>query len=63
MPTVVIPQSFKRRLKDKPQDLQNAIAECVARLGENPRHPSLKTHIVQARAPRCSRHTLTWRIA
>lgn len=46
MPAVEIPPSFKRRLRDKPPELQAAIIECVRRLGENPRHPSLQTHRV-----------------
>jgi hypothetical protein len=44
---VVIPPSFKRGLERKPPALQAAILECVERLGENTRHPSLRTHRVQ----------------
>jgi hypothetical protein len=46
---VVIPPSFKRELERKPPVLQAAILECVERLGENTRHPSLRTHRVQGR--------------
>lgn len=31
----------------KPPEMQAAIAECVHRLGENPRHPGLQTHKVK----------------
>ena len=33
-------------MKKKTPQLQAAIFECVQRLGENPRHPSLQTHPV-----------------
>jgi len=44
---LIIPPSFKRVMSKKPPSMQAAILECVARLGENPRHPSLRTHRVQ----------------
>jgi mRNA-degrading endonuclease YafQ of YafQ-DinJ toxin-antitoxin module len=42
-----IPPRFKKQLKDKPPKLQEAVEECVGRLGENPRHKSLQTHQLQ----------------
>jgi hypothetical protein len=42
-----IPVHFKKHLATKSASLQAAILECVARLGENTRHPSLRTHRVQ----------------
>jgi hypothetical protein len=47
MPPIVIPDAFKRTLRKKTPAMQAAVAECVARLGENPRHPSLQTHPVR----------------
>lgn len=47
MPELRIPPNFAKVLKKKPAELQAAVAECVHRLGENPRHPSLQTHRVQ----------------
>jgi hypothetical protein len=47
VPPVFISRSFKRELERKPHPLQAAILECVQRLGENTRHPSLQTHRVQ----------------
>lgn len=47
MPYLVIPPQFKKVLSKKPAQLQAAILECVQRLGDNPRHPSLKTHRVR----------------
>jgi len=46
---VEIPPRFKKQLKRKPPQLQEAIAECVRRLGDNRRHPSLQTHSMQGR--------------
>ena len=43
-----IPPKFKKGLKSKPPNLQDAITECVERLGENPRYPSLRTHELQS---------------
>ncbi len=39
-----IPPRFKKQLGKKTPELQDAIIECVERLGENARHPSLRTH-------------------
>jgi hypothetical protein len=47
VPTLEIPPRFKRVMAKKPARLQAAIIECLARLGDNPRHPSLKTHPVR----------------
>ena len=47
MPELVIPDQFKRLVEAKAPPLAGAIAECVHRLGENPRHPSLRTHQVR----------------
>lgn len=47
MPELEIPSSFKRTAKKKELPLRLAIARCVALLGENPRHPGLRTHRVQ----------------
>jgi hypothetical protein len=47
VPPLLIPPDFKRELGRKPPALQAAILECVQRLGENTRHPSLRTHRVQ----------------
>jgi hypothetical protein len=47
VPAVIIPPRFKRELESKPITLQAAILECVQRLGEDTRHPSLQTHRVQ----------------
>lgn len=44
-----IPQRFKKQLQKKPPALQDAITECVERLGKNSRHPSLQTHELQSR--------------
>jgi hypothetical protein len=47
MPVIEVPRPFRTRLQKKPAQLQGAIARCIKRLGENPRHPSLQTHPVQ----------------
>lgn len=47
MPPLIIPRSFKKRLNKKTPQLAGAILECIARLGEDPRHPGLHTHSVQ----------------
>ncbi len=39
--------SFKRRLRKKPASFQKAIAECIERLVDNPRHPGLQVHPMQ----------------
>jgi hypothetical protein len=44
VPPVFLPRRFKRELERKPVALQAAILECVQRLSENTRHPSLQTH-------------------
>lgn len=44
-----IPTRFKRQLRKKTPQLQDAILECVEKLGENSRHPSLQTHELQSR--------------
>lgn len=46
---VRVPDSFKKALQKKPAALAGAITECVVRLGENTRHPSLQTHPVRGR--------------
>ncbi len=50
VPALDIPRSFKKRLDKKGKkapSLQAAILECIAKLGENPRHPGLRTKGVQ----------------
>lgn len=47
MPEIVIPPTFKRRMKRKPPALQAAIKECLSRLAEDPSHPGLHTHKVR----------------
>jgi hypothetical protein len=54
-------------MSKKPAALQGAILECVQRLGENPRHPSLKTHrvrgvpgVFEAYVDRANRVTFEW---
>ncbi len=42
-----VPKSFGKTLHKKEANLQAAVNETIFRLGENPRHPSLKTHHVQ----------------
>lgn len=49
MPKYEISKPFKKRLKRKPAAMQWAILECIARLSENPRHPSLNAHRLQGR--------------
>ena len=44
---VVIPPSFKRRLAKKTREMRAAVVECVERLADNPRHPSLQTDKVR----------------
>lgn len=39
--------AFQRKLRKKPGPLAAAIAECVYRLAEDPRHPGLQTHQVR----------------
>jgi len=41
---IVVTPAFKKALEVKPPELQAAIMECVTRLLEDPRHPSLRTH-------------------
>jgi mRNA interferase RelE/StbE len=64
---LVIPQPFKRELATKPADLQGAILRAVNQLGQNPRHPGLRTHRVrgttgiwQARVDRSNRVTFEY---
>jgi mRNA interferase RelE/StbE len=45
-----ITPAFKRSLRKKPKQMQQAIAEAVGRLLEDPRHPGLRTHKVQGTA-------------
>lgn len=40
-------EEFKKRVSKKPAPLAAAVVECVYRLSENPRHPSLRTHKVK----------------
>jgi hypothetical protein len=49
MPPYRIPPQFKKVLRKKESALQAAILECVARLGEDPTHPSLRVHRVQGK--------------
>lgn len=43
----VISPKFKKLLNQKPPPMQAAFLECIARFAENPRHPSLHTHLVR----------------
>ncbi|MGH8933019.1 MAG: hypothetical protein ACRDZO_20940 [Egibacteraceae bacterium] len=47
MPQLEIPDHFRKVLHSKPAALQAAVLKCVARLGDNPRHPGLRTHRLQ----------------
>jgi hypothetical protein len=47
MPVLVIPPTFKKKLKKKSPRLVGAILECVKRLGDDPHHPGLQTHRVK----------------
>lgn len=47
MPELEISDQFRKVLQRKPAELQAAILKCVARLGEDPRHPGLRTHRLQ----------------
>ena len=47
MPEIVIPASFRKRLKKKPPEMVAAVVECVSRLAENPAHPGLQTHRIR----------------
>ena len=47
---VVATKHFKKALAKKSVDMQAAILECIRRLGEDTRHPSLQTHPVRGRA-------------
>lgn len=47
MPRLRIPESFDRTLHSKPAAQQGQILKAVRLLGENPRHPGLRTHRVQ----------------
>jgi len=49
MPPLRIERRFKRDLQKKPPDLRGSILETVSRLGENPRHPSLRGKQIQGR--------------
>lgn len=42
MPGVRYGDSFKKRFQNKEAGLQASIMETIQRLGENPRHPSLR---------------------
>jgi hypothetical protein len=44
---VEIPSSFKKRLRQKSAVLQAAVARCVERLADDPRHPGLNVHRMQ----------------
>jgi hypothetical protein len=50
MPDIIIPRSFRKRLRKKPLQLQGAILECVQRLSFDPRYPGLQAHRVQGTA-------------
>jgi plasmid stabilization system protein ParE len=39
--------SFRKRLRRKSRQLQDAIARCCQQLADNPRHPGLQTHRIQ----------------
>jgi hypothetical protein len=47
LPRLIIPPKFRRVLASKPPEMRAAVMECVHRLGDNPRHPSLRTHRVR----------------
>ena len=41
---------FKKRLEKKTTAQQGAILECILRLGEDPRHPSLRTSRIKGKS-------------
>lgn len=47
MPDLEIPEKFTEVARGKSKDLAAAIAECVFRLGTDPRHQSLQTHHIK----------------
>jgi mRNA interferase RelE/StbE len=64
---VSVDPAFRRRLTDKTPAMQGAILECVRRLRENWRHPSLRTKkmqgqpgVFEARVDRANRVTFHW---
>lgn len=44
---LVVPPSFRKKLRKKTPAQAGAILDCLTRLAENPRHPGLHTHRVQ----------------
>lgn len=44
---IEVDPSFRKRLKKKAPELQQAIARCLQRLADDPRHPGLNTHRMQ----------------
>jgi mRNA interferase RelE/StbE len=64
LPELVIPASFRKTVRRKQAREAGAVVRCVHRLGENPRHPGLRTKKMQgqpdvweARASRSERVT------
>jgi hypothetical protein len=67
MPPIATEKRFRRDLHKKPAALQGTILATVKRLGENPRHPSLRSKQVQGTtAPKVfeasvdMRNRITW---
>jgi hypothetical protein len=66
-PDVVVPDAFAKVAKKKEKRLRQAIARCVQLLGDDPRHPGLRTHRVSGRpgvweayVDRANRVTFHW---
>jgi hypothetical protein len=63
-----VPKRLRKRLRDKPEPVRNAIARCFKRLQENPYHPGLRTkkmegrggYVYESRASRADRVTWYW---
>lgn len=47
---LTLTSSFRKRLHKKPPNQQGPVLECIARLADNPRHPSLKCRRIQGTA-------------
>jgi mRNA interferase RelE/StbE len=67
MPPLRIPINLKEKLREKDPRSQGALAKCFHLLGENPRHPGLRTSKIQgtegvfeARASRSDRVSWEW---
>lgn len=64
---VRISKTFKKRLKKKPEEMQDRIARAVTQLRKDPSHPGLRTHrvwgkkgVYEARLDAGNRLTFHW---